>query len=131
MVAGRFLHVLIENCDAKKLITRYDRDDALIYLDPPYVSETRSGKYYAHEMTDADHSALLAAIDASRAMVVISGYPSDLYDSAMKGWHRVETNTHTDGAKARTEVLWINPKAWSRLEKNRLPLFSNIRGDYV
>ncbi|KKX24339.1 DNA adenine methylase [Rhizobium sp. LC145] len=129
LVAGRFLHVLIENCDAKKLVKRYDRDDALIYLDPPYVAETRSGKYYAHEMTDADHSALLAAIDASRAMVIISGYPSELYDSAMKGWHRVETKAHTDGAKARTEVLWINPLAWSRIERNQSSLFSNLKGD--
>ncbi|MEW9523893.1 DNA adenine methylase [Agrobacterium radiobacter] len=126
LVAGRFLHVLIENCDATKLITRYDRDDALIYLDPPYVSETRSGKYYAHEMTNPDHSALLAAIDASSAMVVISGYPSDLYDNAMKGWHRIETKAHTDGARARTEVLWINPKAWSRIERNQSSLFSNL-----
>ncbi|WCK73164.1 DNA adenine methylase [Agrobacterium tumefaciens] len=129
LVAGRFLHVLIENCDAKQLITRYDRDDALIYLDPPYVSETRSGKYYTHEMTDADHSALLAAIDASSAMVVISGYPSDLYDKAMIGWHRVETKAHTDGAKARIEVLWINPKAWSRIERNQSSLFNLLAGN--
>lgn len=128
LVAGRFLHVVIENTDAAKLVERYDRDDALIYLDPPYVSETRSGKYYNHEMTDAAHTALLASIDASRAMVIISGYPSELYDSAMRGWHRVETKARTDGAKARTEVLWINPLAWSRLERSQTSLF-NIPGD--
>jgi DNA adenine methylase len=128
LVAGRFLHVVIENTDAAKLVQRYDRDDALIYLDPPYVAETRSGKYYNHEMTDAAHTALLASIDASRAMVIISGYPSELYDSAMRGWHRVETKARTDGAKARTEVLWINPLAWSRLERNQTSLF-NIPGD--
>ncbi|MFN3834157.1 MAG: DNA adenine methylase [Allorhizobium sp.] len=128
LVAGRFLHVVIENTDAAKLVQRYDRDDALIYLDPPYVAETRSGKYYNHEMTDAAHTALLASIDASRAMVIISGYPSELYDNAMRGWHRVETKARTDGAKARTEVLWINPLAWSRLERNQTSLF-NIPGD--
>jgi len=128
LVAGRFLHVIIENTDAAKLIARYNRDDALIYLDPPYVAETRSGKYYNHEMTDTAHSALLASIDASRAMVVISGYPSELYDSAMQSWHRVETKARTDGAKARTEVLWINPLAWSRIERNQSSLFS-IPGD--
>lgn len=128
LVAGRFLHVLIENSDAAKLVRRYDREDALIYLDPPYVAETRSGKYYAHEMTDEQHADLLQAILVSKAMVLISGYPSELYDQALAGWHRAEIKAHTDGAKARTEVLWINPLCWSRLEVNQWSLLNGLKG---
>ncbi|WP_244424650.1 hypothetical protein [Methylobacterium nodulans] len=48
-------------------------------------------------------------------MVVLSGYPSPVYDAALPGWTRVERAAHADGARARTEVLWINPRAAARL----------------
>lgn len=110
-VASRFVHVLIEQCDAIDLVGRYDRSDAFIYLDPPYLAETRSGKIYNHEMTDAQHLALLERVRQLSAMVCISGYPSALYDGVLADWARVETGAFTDGAAARTEVLWINPAA--------------------
>ncbi|OHV85942.1 DNA adenine methylase [Ensifer sp. LCM 4579] len=110
-VAERFRHVVIENCDALQLVRRFSRDDALLYVDPPYLAETRSGRYYAHEMTDEQHAALLDALKASEAHVVLSGYPSALYDAALADWLRVESPAYTDGGHARTEVLWINPRA--------------------
>lgn len=49
---------------------------------------------------------------ACRAAVAISGYPSDLYDTALSGWHRHEIPTHTGGrgtqTRRATEVLWVN-----------------------
>lgn len=107
-VAGRFSHVLIENKDASAICARYDRPDALIYLDPPYVPETRSGKYYRHEMSDDDHSKLLDLLIETEAMVVISGYQSELYRHKLGSWHSVEIAAYTDGASQRTEVLWMN-----------------------
>lgn len=118
-VAERMKGVLIENRPALAIIDRYDDDDTLIYLDPPYVPETRSAKRrggkafhaYAHEMTVADHQQLLQRILEAKAKVLISGYESPLYDGALTGWHRVEIGTHADGALDRTEVLWISPAA--------------------
>lgn len=109
-VAERFRHVIIENTDALQLVRRFNRSDALLYVDPPYVAETRSGRLYAHEMTDAQHVELLEALMASNALVVLSGYASALYDEALAGWLRVESSSYTDGGHARTEVLWINPR---------------------
>jgi DNA adenine methylase len=43
--------------------------------------------------------------------VVVSGYPSELYDDALRGWDRVEIPTMTGQAKtnhSRTEVVWSN-----------------------
>ena len=54
-------------------------------------------------------------------MVILSGYPSDLYDAALTGWRRVEREALADGAKKRVEVLWINPAASTRLSAG--PLF--------
>lgn len=110
-VAERFRHVIIENTDALQLVRRFSRGDALLYVDPPYVAETRSGRLYAHEMTDGQHAELLDALLTSKALVVLSGYASALYDGALAGWLRVESPSYTDGGHARTEVLWINPRA--------------------
>lgn len=46
----------------------------LVYCDPPYVLSTRTGRQYRHEMTDAQHIALLDAIKVLPCMVMISGY---------------------------------------------------------
>jgi DNA adenine methylase len=44
-------------------------------------------------------------------MVVLSGYANPLYDEALHDWRRIEFAAHADGARPRTEVLWINPAA--------------------
>lgn len=116
-VATRFVGVVVERRPALEVIDRYDVDDCLIYADPPYVHASRSGKRkggqlycaYPVEMTDADHGALLERLLACRARVVLSGYPSDAYDTALSGWRRIVRETHADGARDRTEVLWMNP----------------------
>jgi DNA adenine methylase len=47
-----------------------------------------------------------------RGMVVLSGYPCDLYDNALyKDWQRYEREALADGARKRTEVLWLNGAA--------------------
>lgn len=123
-VSDRFKGVLIEHRPATQVIERYDNADTLIYLDPPYVQGTRSAKRrggkafhaYAFELSDDDHMALLARCLQARAMIVISGYGNQLYDTALSGWQRETKETHADGALDRTEVLWINPQAGAALE---------------
>lgn len=126
-VAGRFSGVVIERRPALQVIDRYDVPDALIYADPPYLHETRSGKKkgaelycaYPHEMTNTDHEALLARLRACAAMVVLSGYPNDLYDDLLPGWERKQRDTHADGARDRTEALWLNPVCAEALNAGR------------
>lgn len=118
-VAGRFLHVVIENTDALSLLKRYDRADALIYLDPPYLPETRSGKVYAHEMTVDQHRALIACARSLSAMVILSGYASALYSELLHDWERVETSAYADSGAGKTEMLWINPAASLKLDRSR------------
>ena len=66
---------------------------------------------YEHEMELEDHVSLLEALVELKGMVVLSGYPSALYDDALAGWERVERAAYADGGRPRTEVLWINPAA--------------------
>ena len=118
-ISERLQGVVIESRPALQVAARYDAADTLLYLDPPYVPATRSAKRkdgaaahaYAHEMTVTDHVELLEFATTSKSMVVISGYPSDLYDQALEGWRRKQIDTHADGALDRVEVIWINPAA--------------------
>lgn len=101
--------VQIEHMDALRLIERYNNPDVLMYIDPPYVRSVRkSGALYAHEMNLAGQKQLLSLITQSRAKIVISGYDSDLYNTALDGWRKASTMSHTTSAKMATEVIWMN-----------------------
>jgi DNA adenine methylase len=110
---ARLHGVSLECRPALDVIDRYGRHEgALLYVDPPYVASTRTSVGYRHELTDDDHRELAAALRTARAAVVLSGYPSDLYDVELySDWHRIELAAATgNGGKwrARTEVLWSN-----------------------
>lgn len=120
----RLRGVVIENREAIAVMRHHDTDDCLHYVDPPYPLGTRymdaGSKVYAYDMTDDDHRALASALRQLRGMVVLSGYPCDLYDVELyPDWHRIERQAHADGARDRTEVLWMNGAA----HHAALPLF--------
>lgn len=100
---------------ALDLIAKYGKEpQALIYADPPYVGTTRGwGNNYKYELkADDEHRQLAEALHACKAAVVLSGYPSELYDVELfPAWSRVEISSMTGnggGERARTEVLWSN-----------------------
>src|SRR4051794_21869141 len=80
--------LLLHNGDALAFLASRAFDGAeLIYLDPPYVAATKKNRrYYRHEYSDEDHYKLLDAIGKLRCRVMISGYPSPLYEQALQGW---------------------------------------------
>lgn len=107
-IIARLQGVVIENRDALEVIAAHDSPATLYYIDPPYVAETRDkGKDYRHEMTDADHERLAEALGRVKGAVIVSGYPSQLYESLYRGWIRAERAALADGASPRTEVLWM------------------------
>jgi DNA adenine methylase len=71
-------------------------------------------------MSDADHAELLAFLKELDGMVVLSGYRHRLYDDALAGWRRVEKSALADGARSRTEVLWLNPAAAASARQTEL-----------
>nr|DAU79053.1 MAG TPA: DNA adenine methylase [Caudoviricetes sp.] len=101
--------VQIESMDALRLIERYNNFDVLMYLDPPYVLDSRrSGKLYRHEMSDDDHRRLLELICRSKARIVLSGYRCELYDKALCEWHKDTIESQTTSTEKATETLWQN-----------------------
>lgn len=122
LIVERLSGVIIENKDAMAVMSQHDGAETLHYVDPPYVFATRSDNSddYAHEMTDDDHAQLLAFLPQLMGFVMLSGYPSEAYDAALQGWKRITKKALADGAKDRTEVLWINPRAAQALDGERL-----------
>lgn len=131
-LVARLRGVVIEHRPAAEVVRQHDGRDTLHYLDPPYMHALRapSNKYdlkfrmYRHEMTDEQHAELLDLAKSLAGMVVLSGYSSPLYEGELATWHRVERKTFADGARARREVLWINPHAHSRMfeRQDNLPM---------
>lgn len=59
-------------------------------------------------MDDAEQIEMLQLILKSRAKIILSGYPSQLYDDYLKGWNTDETKTNTTSAEIVTEKIWMN-----------------------
>ncbi|MFC3071525.1 DNA adenine methylase [Shinella pollutisoli] len=128
-VVERMRGVVIERRPAIHVLRTHDSPETLHYVDPPYLPETRGRKniydakhQYRHELTVAEHEELLSVLRDLTGMVVLSGYPADLYDDTLRDWTRVERQALADGARPRIEVLWINPVCAERLDREQSPL---------
>lgn len=110
-IIERLRGVVIENRDAARVMRAHDGPDSVHYVDPPYLACTRGkGHDYRYEMTDADHVALAETLHSLKGFVVLSGYASQLYDALYSGWQKIERAARADGARPRTEVLWLSPR---------------------
>lgn len=95
--------------DGIRFLERYRfTGSEVVYCDPPYVRSTRGRDLYRFEMTDVDHRHLLRVIRKIPARVLISGYWSEMYASALKSWNRITFEAMTRGGHTATEWLWFN-----------------------
>jgi DNA adenine methylase len=124
----RLSGVVIENRDALEVMASQDSEQTLHFLDPPYVHGTRgemkAGHGYVYEMADADHEKLCDFIKDLKGMVILCGYPNEIYSRL--GWATVSVETKVLGNRPRTEVLWLNPATQSRMQQ--LSLFTSKAG---
>lgn len=114
-VFQRLRGVVIENRPAIDVMLHQDCEDAVHYVDPPYVHQTRHmrdrSQAYRHEMSDEQHRELAGVLASLRGAVVVSGYRCPLYDELFAGWTRVDSAAHADSARDRVESLWISRTA--------------------
>lgn len=106
--AQRLKEVQVENQNALDIIRKFNHDNVLIYADPPYLMSTRGGKQYRYEMTEQDHIDLLDALKQHSGPVILSGYPSEIYDRELRGWSVIRRKSYNQNSNQRTEVLWCN-----------------------
>ena len=99
---------LVNGC-AHRFLADFDyRGRALLYCDPPYLHATRSSdRRYRYEYEEHDHVELLGLLRSLPCQVILSGYPSALYDQELPGWRSLELQVMNQGG-VRTEKVWFN-----------------------
>lgn len=116
-VHARLRRVLVENMDAVKLIRREDTPTTFYYIDPPYLKgegeARKTDDLYQHEVTREQHVELLSTLRGVQGKVMLSGYPSDLYDASLHDWRVVDFELPNNLAGGKTkgreiERLWMN-----------------------
>lgn len=133
-IKRRVAYVFLENMDGAECILKWDNPDAVFYVDPPYLWETRKSKrVYAHEMSAEEHKRLIDVLLACEGAVTLSGYPNAIYSVLEeRGWIRFTKTTSCyaagrhrksklrgDGSAIkfvpRVECVWVNPRAQNML----------------
>ena len=107
--ADRLTSVYLECGDALAVIDRWDAEDALFYLDPPYV-DTDQGHYKGY--TADDFQALLDKLATIKGSFILSHYNTDAVPSH---WPKHTFTTHAgsaggkngSGKGERTEAVWV------------------------
>lgn len=119
-IAERLIGVQIEHRDWKEVFLRLDNDEALIYLDPPYVQTERTkGFWYAFEWAVEEHETAAEMMRTAAGYVVVSGYACSLYADLYErhGWQRVDKEAQTNSGGKRIESLWLSPRTIEALGK--------------
>ncbi len=104
----RLKEAQIEHIDALTLIARYNDENTLLYLDPPYLQGLRKRNMYECEFSDEQHRQLLQLIKKSKSKIILSGYDNELYNTALSDWETDQINTTAQMGKKRVEKLWMN-----------------------
>lgn len=129
-VHKRMRKVQVENMPFQEVLNRYDREETLFYLDPPYVPETRVNGTYEHEMTIDDHVKMVAQLRQLKGKCILSGYAHKVYQPLEdEGWKRIDIDVIASTSKSRasrTECLWLSPNC---LIKKEIPEYSDIAND--
>ncbi len=82
--------------------------DELVYSDPLYLLGThRSQRRYRYDYTQANRAELLALLSGLPCAVILSGYPSALYERALRGWHSLSRQVLNQAGMV-TEKAWCN-----------------------
>ena len=98
----------IHGCAHQFLSTYAYRGRELVYCDPPYLHHTRSSnRRYRFDYDERDHVELLEILKGLPCSVMLSGYPSDVYDELLADWGTLELQVMNQGG-VRTEKLWFN-----------------------
>lgn len=118
--AERLQGVALESRDACWLIPRWDRSDAVIYCDPPYVGPHRLEPRHGYKVDDADGlwpRLIETLLHVEHAAVILSGYPTDIADPLILAGWRVMRLERKRMVQARSkeklapapELLWLSP----------------------
>ena len=90
-VSQRLANVKFECRDGVDCILEHDNPDAVIYVDPPYVMESRKNKNERYRFEVYNHDRIIDVLMACKGAVVLSGYDHPLFNRLTdNGWHKIQ-----------------------------------------
>lgn len=114
--AERFRLVNIECLDWKRVVDKYDSEQAFFYFDPPYICNSNN---YKKDLRPVDHMELVKRLLALQGGAALSCYYDDVYAPLVEaGWTRhdftasssVRLSTDNLGdTRKRVETILIKP----------------------
>lgn len=105
-LGDRLKEVFLFNKKAIEIIQIFDLKSSLLYIDPPFLYETKVSKtVYSSEMSTEEHIELSRILNNFKGKVILSGIPSPLYNRLYKNWNQKKKKA-SKGKKA--EILWLN-----------------------
>jgi DNA adenine methylase len=129
----RLRNVAILRKDAFVILEKIeDEKGTALYIDPPYLLDTRSGDQhgssrYVHDFTNEDHIRLAQLLlRFQRARVLVSYYASPQLEQLYPGWEQLDCsrqkhlhvqNKRGQGRQEAPEVLLVNGKIFEGQER--------------
>lgn len=83
-IAIRLRRVVIENADFRRIISNYDTEGTLFYLDPPYY---KAEKYYTAKFTKEDHVCLKEMLCGIKGKFILSYNDCEYIRKLYKGYN--------------------------------------------
>lgn len=87
---ARFQNVQIENLDYREIIKRYDSEETLFFVDPPYFDREY---LYNGNFTLQDHKDLANLLNNIKGKAIVSYYDNELLNELYPNWTRNEIDT--------------------------------------
>jgi DNA adenine methylase len=104
-IVDRIKTVTFEHIDAMKCIQRYDTDNTLFYIDPPYI---KHGDSYITGIDSKYHDELSNILHTIKGLAIISTTENDVYIDMYKDWTCASIKVMNTNAKSNTELLYMN-----------------------
>lgn len=107
-IHNRLSSVIIEHKDIMDLLDKYDKETTFMYLDPPYVKETRlSNQTYEVEMSNEEHIKMCERLLSFKGKILLSGYDNELYRILDSKFNKLSFESPNANSSA-IECLWKN-----------------------
>jgi len=85
----------IENLDYKEVIKKYDSEDSLFFIDPPYIIEDVNTNYYKHNMNKySEHKELKTQIDEIKGKFILTLPNTEFYQYIYKEYNITDSNVY-------------------------------------
>lgn len=105
-ISSRLNNTIILKQNMVEIIQLWNNSNVFIYIDPPIMpgSRVKETDSLEIEMTTDDHVDYLHKIKDTKAKVLISSHPNNVYNKHLKSWKCTKIET----ADKKVECLWSN-----------------------